>query len=146
MPYFKRQPYAAMAATPATADAAPDVMSLAREILAADAAPGAEGPFRPRAPVAAGAPGRLTLDLALDDAGAPVAIRLMPGDLAGPGGRIPADALRVSPAALTLMPGAPMPVHVTIAVPPGTPAGRYAGLLAAEGDERLAIPIEVEVA
>jgi hypothetical protein len=141
MPYFKRQPYAVMTGR----GPEPDVMTLAREVLAADAAARNGAPFRPRAPVPAGTLGQMTLDFALDDAGAPVDLRLEPGDLAGPGGRIPAACVRVAPAALAVAPGAPAAVMVTVAVPPGMAPGRYAGALAVTGGDGFAVPIEVEV-
>jgi len=148
MPYFTRRPYAdtALPAAPAAPAEVVDIMALAQGVLAADAGRrGAEAPLRIRRPMAPGGRGAMLLDLALQPGEAPVSLSLAAGDLVGDGIRIPATAVRISPATLTLRPGAPVEIEVAVLPPADAAPGRYAGTLAATGGEAFVLPFEAEI-
>ncbi|TDL72393.1 hypothetical protein E2L08_16870, partial [Palleronia sediminis] len=71
----------------------------------------------------------MLLDLALEPGEGPVTVTLSAGDMVGPGGRIPAGAVHISPASLTLRSGAPAEVEVAVSAPADAAPGRYAGTL-----------------
>lgn len=146
MPYFTRRPYAETATVPAAPPGAPtDFLALARDALSPAAGTPVRQPLRVRAPIRPGGSGAMTLDLALEEAGSPVAVSLSASDLVGPAGRIPAAAIRIAPASLTLSPDGAAPVEVTVHAPAQASPGRYAGTLVVTGDERLVLPIEAVV-
>jgi hypothetical protein len=145
MPYFTRRSYAEMLQPAAAPALPPDMLALARNILSAERDGAGQGPFRLRAPLRPGEQGRMVLDLSLVKGSEPLSLHLAPGDLVGPGGRIRAEAVRIDPAGVTLRPGAPAEVTVTIVAPAEAPPGCYAGALAASGGESFQIPIEAEI-
>ena len=151
MPYFKRVPYAEMqapatAGAPADAAGAEDIVALAAGVLGLGptrgAAPEALGP---RQPLRAGTSGSFVLDIRHQPGTPPVATGIIADDLHGPAGRIPSAAVALQPDRLTLADGAGAEVRVSVAVPAGTPPGRYLGLLRSEIDDGFAERIAVEV-
>lgn len=156
MPYFTRRPYAETVARVSAAPsadlpvAAPsadpvDMLALAEEVLAAETGRAGEAPLRIRRPLQPGGRGAMLLELALEPGEAPLTLGLAASDLVGPGGRIPAGAVRISPASLTLRPDAPAEVEVSVTAPPDAAPGRYAGTLSATGGETFALPFEAEL-
>jgi hypothetical protein len=147
MPYFKRRPYAereARASDPPPA-AREDFLALARAALSGTESADAQVPFRVRGPIRPGGSGAMTLELALEADGPPVAVTLSAGDLLGSAMRIPAPSVRILPPTVTLSPGATIPVDVTIDVPKDTLPGLYAGTVMLAGAEARAIAIEAEI-
>lgn len=142
MPYFTRQPYAAPA-KPVDVHDAPDILALASKVLAEETGAALQGPFRLRTPLRAGQSGRMVLGFTAE--GAPVAARLSVTDLTGPGGRIPAENLRVDPPALALTPGQSADVTITVTAPQGLPPGLYAGRITAPDVGGFSAPVEVTI-
>ena len=87
----------------------------------------------------------MVLDLALDNAGPPLAISLTASDLVGPVSYISANSVRVSPSDFTLFPDASAEVKVTVSAPPDARPGLYTGTLSASGDEVFIVAFEAEV-
>jgi hypothetical protein len=158
MPYFTRT--LSDAGPPATAAAAAaarapqvqsglplqdsgNILALAASVLEEGAAP--RGVLVCKAQVPPGGQGRIVLDLT-HEAGTPqVATGLIVDDLTGPNGRIGAASVTVAPAYVELANGATVEVTITIAVPHGTPVGRYRGLFRSEIDDGCDATVEVAV-
>ena len=146
MPYFIRRSYDETIA--ATSPVAPetDVVALAEHVLAeAPAGTAVLGPFRIRRAVAAGSKGETVLEFAPEERDAPMRLRLTPGALRSGDDLLGASYVEVDPDALDLGSGSPGRVRVRVSPPDGTPPGTYRGVIAAEGDARFAVAIEVEV-
>jgi hypothetical protein len=148
VPYFVRQPYVTPVNAPRQTDdrsSATDILELAKNVLAFEAGEGEKPRFRIRDPLRPGGQGAMVLELALDNGSPARSIRLAASDLSGMDSRIASDAIRISPSALTLRPGAPVDVTVTVRAPSGARPGLYAGTVSAAGDESFEIPFQVEV-
>jgi hypothetical protein len=87
----------------------------------------------------------MVLDLALDNAGPPLAISLTASDLVGPGSHISANSVSISPSNFTLFPEASAEIEVTVSAPPDARPGLYTGTLSASGDEPFIVVLEAEV-
>jgi hypothetical protein len=148
VPYFVRRPYAAPVAQQSKTDDRPvetDILELAKDVLALEAGEVGKRPFRIREPLRPGGQGAMVLELALDKGLPAQKINLAASDLVGAASRIGSDSIQVSPSTLTLPPGAPADITVTVQAPPGARPGVYAGTVSATGDESFAIPFQVEI-
>ena len=145
MPYFTRRPYAEMQPTVASAPpvSAPDILAIAGEVLAQESGRVTEGPFRMRLPVFPGTTGRIVLDVTADPGPPTPALRLFPGDLVGPAGRIAADRVSVDPPSMAE--AASQEMVISVSVPPDTAAGLYSGTISAPGPDGFVLRIEVPV-
>jgi hypothetical protein len=147
MPYFQRKPFADLiSATSAGAEpgAALDILELAAGVLAQETGNG-PARFRLRETLTPGGIGTMVLSLAQDEGAQPITIRLSPGDLVGPSGRIPASQVTLDPDCVVFGSGGERDVRVTVAAPPGTAPGIYAGTLTSADDAGLLIPFDVPV-
>jgi hypothetical protein len=98
-----------------------------------------------RTPTAAGSTASLPLTLANDDA-VPIALAFQATDLlSSAGGAIPGRQVSFAPAQLTLPAGGQGTVQIRVAVPAGIPAGTYAGLVQAIGDDSVRSVISLEI-
>lgn len=115
---------------------------------AGGASPGAAVPaLRIPGRVAAGASGSVTLALENPSTTGTADFALQASDLvSASGGRIPATSVHFDPAHLDVGPGKAGRVEVTVAVPDGTPAGIYDGILRATTLEGLRALLSVVVA
>jgi hypothetical protein len=147
LPYFIRRPYAETSALrqPESPADEVDLLDLAKNVLSLETGRTVEGPFRLRGPLQPGDSGTMVLELALDEGIAPVTISLAASDLVGPGSRITAESVRISPSTITLVTGASAEVTVTIQAPPNARPGLYIGTLSATGDDTFAIGIQAEI-
>ncbi len=147
MPYFIRRPYAETTALrePKSPADEVDLLDLAKNVLSMETGPAVEGPFRLRHPLKPGDIGTLILELALDEGTASVKVSLAASNLIGPGSRIAAESVRISPSTITLSTGAPAEVTVTVQAPADARAGLYTGTLSATGDDTFAIGIQAEI-
>jgi hypothetical protein len=137
VPYFVRRPDDRPVET--------DILELAKGVLALEAGEVGKRPFRIREPLRPGGQGAMVLELALDKGLPAQKINLAASDLVGDASRIASDSIQVSPSTLTLPPGAPADITVTVQAPPGARPGLYAGTVSATGDESFAIPFQVEI-
>lgn len=147
MPYFIRRPYAetsALRQMESRADEV-DLLDLAKDVLTLETGRTAEGQFCLRDPLEPGERGAMVLEMAVDEATPPITISLTASDLVGPGSRISAESVRVSPSTLTLFTGISADVTVTVLAPADARPGVYRGTLSATGDESFTVGIQAEV-
>ncbi len=147
MPYFIRRPYAetgALRRTESRADEV-DLLDLAKDVLTLELSRAADGQFRLRDPLQPGERGAMVLEMAVDEGTPPITISLTASDLVGPGSRISAESVQISPSTLTLFSGISAEVAVTVLAPADARPGVYTGTLSATGDETFAVGIQAEV-
>jgi hypothetical protein len=147
LPYFIRRPYvenSALRQKEGRAEEA-DLLDLAKDVLSLETGLDAEDQFCLRGPLEPGGSGAMVLELTLDAGTTPLTISLAATDLVGPGSRITAESVRISPSTLTLSTGASAEVTVTVQAPPDARPGLYTGIISATGDETFGIGIQAEV-
>jgi hypothetical protein len=147
LPYFIRRPYAEVMALRQPKNPADevDLLDLAKNVLSMETGPAVDGPFRLRRPLQPGDSGTMILELMVDEGTASVTISLAASNLIGPGSRIAAESVRISPSTISLSTGVPAEVTVTVQVPPDARPGLYTGALSATGDDTFAIGIQAEI-
>lgn len=150
MPYFTRQPYAALqgvAAPPRPASDPPeDFLGLAASVLEAEAPAEEIQTLRLRAPLKPGQTGTLLIEIFHDGGPGKITSGLVADRLTGPGGAgIAADNIGLHPDLVMLSPGQSAEVTVTVSIPAGTPAGAYRGLLRSEIEDGFDLRLEVTV-
>ena len=99
LPYFIRRPYAETTALlePKSPADEVDLLDLAKNVLSMETGPAVDGPFRLRRPLQPGDSGTMILELALDEGTTSVTVSLAASNLIGPGSRIGAELVRISP-------------------------------------------------
>ncbi|WOJ91214.1 hypothetical protein RZS28_08095 [Methylocapsa polymorpha] len=123
----------------------PDLLQLAKNVLAVETGQAIEAPFRLRDALQPGGCGAMVLELALDEYASPLTINITASALVGAGSRIGVDSIWISPSTVTLRPAEPAQITVTIVAPLDARPGLYVGTLSATGDETFVAPLQAEI-